>query len=469
MRYVWIVDQNRIRCCWRESNRTPVELFGVGRRTLISESSMPPLPGSRYPQWRRIMVRHDAAQPTIYDHHWVSAISSSPQCLDFGHRERHRRKQNLANPHSCSAGRWPRSGYIMALGKIGHRLSSLCRGESESAAQQFLKLHNMNRWVKSYTIFLVFDLCTTLACGLAHVAHAQSAFSNRMGAKGRIRVEMRHIDFRIDREVLFHIEEMHGELIPLENNRSPIFDDKRSFGIAIESGTIALSVASMASLLNNYVLAYKGAPISKVRLSTQNGELVQSATVHGIPVTILGDVSVTPDGLIRFAPQSIKMAGVPTKTLMDALGAQTERLVHLDESRGLKIVGDDMLMDINQFPTAPRIYGHLVGARFEADSLIETFAPRPHKSNGSSGALSPPVSSPSFMYFHGGVVRFGKLIMNNTDMEIVREHKQDWLDFDLDHYNDQLTAGCTATTRSFALISQVPNYSQVKEKLRLSK
>jgi hypothetical protein len=73
------------------------------------------------------------------------------------------------------------------------------------------------------------------------------------------------------------------------------------------------------------------------------------------------------------------------------------------------------------------------------------------------------------MYFHGGVVRFGKLIMNNTDMEIVREHKQDWLDFDLDHYNDQLTAGCTATTRSFALISQVPNYSQVKEKLRLSK
>ena len=55
MRYVWIVDQNRIRCCWKESNRTPVELFGVGRRTLISESSMPPLPGSRYPQWRRII------------------------------------------------------------------------------------------------------------------------------------------------------------------------------------------------------------------------------------------------------------------------------------------------------------------------------------------------------------------------------------------------------------------------------
>ena len=38
MRYVWIVDQNRIRCCWKESNRTPVELFGVGLRTLISGS-----------------------------------------------------------------------------------------------------------------------------------------------------------------------------------------------------------------------------------------------------------------------------------------------------------------------------------------------------------------------------------------------------------------------------------------------
>jgi len=359
--------------------------------------------------------------------------------------------------------------YIMALGNTGHRLSSLCRGESESAAQQFLNFHHMKRWLRSFIIFLVFDLCATLACGLAQVAHAQGASSNRMVAKGRSRVEMRHVDFRIDPEVLFHIEEIHGELIPLGNNRSPIFDDKRSFGIAIESGTIALSVASMASLLNNYVLAYKGAPISQVRLSTQNGELLQSTTVHGIPVTILGDISVTPEGLIRVSPQSIKMAGVPTKTLMDVLGAHTEKLVQIDESRGLKIVGDDMLLDINQFPTAPRIYGHLVGARFEADSLIETFAPGPRKSNQSSGTLSPPVSSPSFMYFHGGVVRFGKLIMSNTDMEIVREHKQDWLDFDLDHYNDQLTAGCTATTSSFALISQIPNYPDVKEKLRFSK
>src|SRR6516165_197381 len=39
----------------KRSNRTPVELFGVGRRTLISGSSMPPLPVSRYPQWGKII------------------------------------------------------------------------------------------------------------------------------------------------------------------------------------------------------------------------------------------------------------------------------------------------------------------------------------------------------------------------------------------------------------------------------
>jgi hypothetical protein len=59
--------------------------------------------------------------------------------------------------------------------------------------------------------------------------------------------------------------------------------------------------------------------------------------------------------------------------------------------------------------------------------------------------------------------------MSNTDLEILSEHQQDWLDFDLDHYNDQLSAGCTVTTHSFALVSRVPDYPKVEEKSRPSK
>lgn len=198
-------------------------------------------------------------------------------------------------------------------------------------------------------------------------------------------------------------------------------------------------------------------------MTNHNGDLVQSASFHTIPVTMVGKLGVTPEGLIRFTPDSIKMAGVSVKTLMDALGTHSQKMAHPDESRGFKFAGDDQLLNINQFPISPRLYGHVVGIRLEGDNVIVTFAPDAGGAK-SSPAFEPPLSRLAFMYFRGGTVSFGKLTMDNTELEIVPARQQEWLDFDLDHYNDQLTAGCTETTPSFALIASVPDYEQGNEK-----
>jgi hypothetical protein len=314
------------------------------------------------------------------------------------------------------------------------------------------------RWSNSFTRFrLVFVVifCAMLAWGFTDAVHARRSDAN--AGSPVTRLEIRHVNFRTDPQVLFHIEQMNGELVPRETRRPTTFDDKRSFGIAIESGTVAISTSSLAALLNNYVLAYTGTPIRDVKLANHDGELVQTAAVHGIPATMEGKLDVTPEGLIRFTPESIKMAGVPIKKLVDALGAHPQKIVHPDESRGLKIVGDDLLLNINQFPMSPRLYGHVVGVRLEGDNVIETFAPD-NASGNYPKPLEPPLSRLAFMYFHGGTIRFGKLTMDNTELEIVSTHRQDWLDFDLDHYNDQLTTGCAKTTPSFALIVSVPDY-----------
>ena len=318
--------------------------------------------------------------------------------------------------------------------------------------EDFLSNRFRSAWVLCF--------CILLANTAPDAAHARPADSN---ASGRITlVEIQHVNFRTDPRVFFHIEHIRGELVPLGPTRPMTFDDKGSFGIAIESGTISLTTRSMAALLNNYVFAFPGTPIRNVTLTNHDGELVQTAAVHGIPAVMAGKLSVTPEGLIRFSPDSIKMAGVPVKKLMDALGAHTQKMVHPDESRGFKIAGDDLLLNINQFPTLPRMYGHVVGVRLEGDNVIETFAPDPARSKRPP-ALNPPMSPHAFMYFRGGTVRFGKLTMGNAELEIVSARRQDWLDFDLDHYNDQLIAGCSKTTSSFALIVSVPDYEQVNE------
>jgi hypothetical protein len=310
-----------------------------------------------------------------------------------------------------------------------------------------------------FYLALVLGFCSIMTSIFADAVHARGPDGNASSSVTWVAV--RHVNFRIDPRVQFHIVRIRGELVPLAH-RPVIFDDKGSFGIAIESGTIALSTKSMAALLNDYVFAYPGTPIRDVKLTSHDGRLVESAAVHRIPATMAGKLGVTSGGLIKFTPDSIKMAGVPVKTLMDAFGAHSQKMAHPDESRGFKIVGDDQLLNINQFPTSPRLYGHVVDVRLDGDNLVMTFAPYP-ASEKSPLALEPPLSRLAFIYFRGGTVGFGKLKMRDTEMEIVSARQQDWLDFDLDHYNDQLTAGCTETTASFALVVSVPNYEQVNE------
>ena len=60
-----------------------------------------------------------------------------------------------------------------------------------------------------------------------------------------------------------------------------------------------------------------------------------------------------------------------------------------------------------------------------------------------------------------GVLRFGKLTMDDTDLLIQDADRQDWFDFWLDRYNDQLVAGSSRNTRDHGLIVQMPDWRAV--------
>jgi hypothetical protein len=45
------------------------------------------------------------------------------------------------------------------------------------------------------------------------------------------------------------------------------------------------------------------------------------------------------------------------------------------------------------------------------------------------------------MFYHGGSIRFGRLLMTDAELQIVDLDPADPFRFDLDHYLDQLVAG----------------------------
>ena len=136
---------------------------------------------------------------------------------------------------------------------------------------------------------------------------------------GPVSVDFQNVHFHVAPGVVMEVRHLQGALVSNANGAPPNFDDVHSYTLRIDAGEIAMSTASLTTLLRDHVFNYKGTPISNITVTLEDGHLKQTGTLHkGIPVafTLLGDLSVTPDGRIRVHPASVKAAGVPASGLM---------------------------------------------------------------------------------------------------------------------------------------------------------
>ena len=65
----------------------------------------------------------------------------------------------------------------------------------------------------------------------------------------------------------------------------------------------------------------------------------------------------------------------------------------------------------------------------------------------------------NFIYFRGGELRFGKLLMTDTDLRIVGPQSQTPFDMNLPHYSKQLVAGQSHILANQGLLVTMPDYA----------
>lgn len=283
---------------------------------------------------------------------------------------------------------------------------------------------------------------------------------------GLTRVQMQNVDFHVDDDIVLRIRDLRGAL--LRNNKAtpPVFDDKESFSFRIDSGTIAISTDSLANLLNNYVFAYPKAPLEHIKLSVEENRIKMTGTIHKITdvhFEILGDLFATPEGKIQLHPTSIKTAGIPVKGLMNLFGIELEDLIKSTESRGVKVDDNDITLDPELMIPPPRVQGKITAVRIEGDEVIQSFGAANKASGGvTSRSTTSHRRGANFMYYRGGTIRFGKLTMTNADLKLIDQDPKNAFDFSMDHYNRQLVAGYSKSTRSFGLVVFMPDYSKVQ-------
>ena len=261
-----------------------------------------------------------------------------------------------------------------------------------------------------------------------------------------VAVEMRNIHYHFNRSVVVSISRLRGELAPSRAGEIPVFDDKGSFVLKIETAEIHMPLASLANVLNQQVFGAREAPLKDIAITVEGSRLKVKGKLHDkgdVGFETVGTLSATPDGRMRLHAEKIKALHLPVKGLMDLFGVKIVNLIHTSKVRGVEAEGDDLILDPQQILPPPQIQGKVTSVEVRTDEIVQRFGDEAH---------APPPSMPgNYMAYRGNRLKFGKLTMENTDMILIDMDPRDPFDFYLDQYRRQLSAGYTKITPQFGL------------------
>lgn len=276
-------------------------------------------------------------------------------------------------------------------------------------------------------------------------------------------IEMRNVTMHLDERATIRVRRLRGEMVSTAPGQPAVLDDRESFSIRVSSGTVALTAEDLTTLLNDFIFAYRGAPLKHLRARLEAGHVSLNGTMHkGIDLRfeITSTMNLTPEGMIRLHPIKTRILGIDGQKLMQALGLHLDDLLNLKGSRGATVKGDDIYLDPTKILPPPTMAGALAAAGVEGSEVIIEFKVTPANSVF-GGYVRPDSATPNFVYFRGSRLRFGKLLMHDTDLQIVDADPLDAFDLNLEEYAKQLVAGTSHTLPNLGLRVEMPDYESL--------
>ena len=275
--------------------------------------------------------------------------------------------------------------------------------------------------------------------------------------EGAVQTQMRNVTYHFSDDVMVEIRSLNGELVPLGKNEFPIFDDRDSFDLRINTGEIAIDSSSLANLLNSYVFARAHSPLTELSISVEKGHLKVKGKLHDkgdIPFETQGILTSTADGKLRLHVEQIKAMHVPVKGLMGLFGIDLGGLIKEGKVTGVRAEEDDLIFDLEQMLPPPHFEGKVVSVRMEGDKIIQVFG-------GSDAKPLKNIRARNYMAYKNNRLRFNKLVMSDADLILIDMDPNDPLDFYLEHYKEQLSAGYTKTTLDSGLRVFIKDYNKL--------
>jgi len=290
------------------------------------------------------------------------------------------------------------------------------------------------------------------------VARSESpAVASPPPGKG-VKAEMHNVMFRLMPKAGAHLETLSGELWPTGKHEMPVFDDKSSFEVHVNSGRVSVTPEALSAVMNGYVFAKPDAPLKELQVTIKGGKLDIKGKLHAkgdLPFETIGTLSVNPDGRLRVRTEKVKALHLSVKKVMSVFGIELASLLSSSRTPGISVDKDDLIMDLGELLPPPHIRGKVSAVQLAGNSIVTIFG------DGGKGASSE--EKGNYMQFEGNRVQFGKITMDNTDLTILDLDPDDPLDWSQDHYREQLVQGYAKVKENFGLRAYVKDYSKLSQ------
>lgn len=290
------------------------------------------------------------------------------------------------------------------------------------------------------------------------LAAAVLSCASAAARRAPVEVEMQNVDLHVTDDVTLHIKHLRGRFEPQGTRPAPILDDQTSYVVDLDSGVIAIDLPSLNALMTR-ALAGDASNVDHLTIGVDDtGRLKQKGVIDkgvGIPFSSTATVSATRDGKLLVHTTAVKGFGVSMRPLMKVFHIELDDLLEVKPGHGVTVRDNDLVLDPSTLLPPPTIRGVVTSASVQGQSVVQTFG------DGKPRHLSPPATSPNFIYWRGGSLVFGKLTMTETDLELVDMDPKDPFDFSVEHWNDQLVAGYSKNTAARGLKAHIPDYNDL--------
>jgi hypothetical protein len=277
-----------------------------------------------------------------------------------------------------------------------------------------------------------------------------------------VEVEMQNVNLHLTSDIAVRVHHLRGRFVSATDRQAPFLDEPSSYSVTIDTGEVVVDFASLNAIMKRALHGHSN--VQRLQISIDDGaQLRQKGVVTRairVPFELKASASATRDGQIRIHPESVKGFGLPVGRVLRLFGTGIGDLLTIEPGRGVKVDGNDLLLDPSTLLPPPVMRGKVTAVRVEPGGLVQVFGP------GTRRRLSPPASATNYIYWRGGSLSFGKLTMSATDLELIDDDPSDPFDFSVDRWNEQLVAGYSKVTPGRGLKAHMPDYNDLRQRPR---